>query len=364
VKFLFYISGHGFGHASRQVEIINELGSMPGHRILIRSAVSSSLLERTVRVPYQLIPGECDTGIVQSTSIDHDDNATVEAALAFYSTFEDRIDAEVEQVQGEHVDLVIGDIPPLAFQVATRLGRPSVALANFTWDWIYETHPGFLPRGASVLEVIRSSYRQATRALALPFAAGFEVFRDAATLPMIARRPTQTPAATRSHFDLPADGKVALLSFGGYGMPSLDLGRVDCRRDWTIVTTDRTSAESPAADAHVRRLAEHDAFGQGIRYEDLVAAADVVITKPGYGILAECIAGETAVLYTSRGHFREYAVLVDAMPRFLRCRFISQEALFRGEWRDALDGLLDQPEPPERMPLNGAEVAAGFLQRF
>ena len=35
----------------------------------------------------------------------------------------------------------------------------------------------------------------------------------------------------------------------------------------------------------------------------LVGAADAVVSKPGYGIISECIANETAILYTSRGHF-------------------------------------------------------------
>ena len=35
----FYISGHGFGHASRQIEIINALGeASPSTTILIRTS--------------------------------------------------------------------------------------------------------------------------------------------------------------------------------------------------------------------------------------------------------------------------------------------------------------------------------------
>ena len=48
----------------------------------------------------------------------------------------------------------------------------------------------------------------------------------------------------------------------------------------------------------------------GIRYEDLVGAAEAVVTKPGYGIISEAIANDTAILYTARGHFPEYDVLV------------------------------------------------------
>ncbi len=66
----------------------------------------------------------------------------------------------------------------------------------------------------------------------------------------------------------------------------------------------------------------------------------------------------TAMLYTSRGSFREYDVLVNALPRYVRARFIDQPALFAGRWQDSLEALLEQPDPPERMALDGAEVAA------
>ena len=69
----------------------------------------------------------------------------------------------------------------------------------------------------------------------------------------------------------------------------------------------------------------------GLTYQDVVAAADVVISKPGYGIVSECIANNTALVYTSRGRFAEYDVFVAEMPRVLRCRFLSQDDL----WRDA-----------------------------
>ena len=61
-------------------------------------------------------------------------------------------------------------------------------------------------------------------------------------------------------------------------------------------------------------LSEQQLYDSGLRYEDLVRAADVVVTKPGYGIISEAIANDTALLYTSRGRFVEYDVLVKEMP--------------------------------------------------
>ena len=94
-----------------------------------------------------------------------------------------------------------------------------------------------------------------------------------------------------------------------------------------------------------------------------MAASDVVATKPGYGIVAECIANDTAVLYTSRGHFVEYDVLVEAMPKYLRCGFIDHADLFAGRWRAALDRVTASPPPAERPPTNGAEIIAEMIDQ-
>ena len=102
-------------------------------------------------------------------------------------------------------------------------------------------------------------------------------------------------------------------------------------------------------------------YDAGLRYEDIVAAVDAVVTKPGFGIVAECLANGTAMLYTSRGNFREYEVMVAEMPRFLRCEFVPQDEMLAGRWREPLERLLKQPAPPERPATNGAEVVANMI---
>src|SRR5207302_7348236 len=91
---------------------------------------------------------------------------------------------------------------------------------------------------------------------------------------------------------------------------------------------------------------------------DRVAAADVVVTEPGYGIVSECIANRTAMLYTSRGRFAEYDLFVREMPALLRCRFLPQADLFAGRWDEHVEALLAQPESPAGVPVDGAAVAA------
>ena len=102
-------------------------------------------------------------------------------------------------------------------------------------------------------------------------------------------------------------------------------------------------------------------YDAGLRYEDLVRAVDVVLTKPGYGTLSECIANDTAVVYTSRGRFAEYDVLVGEMPKYLRCAYLDNESLLAGRWRAALDAALAAPEPPQHPRSDGAVIVADMI---
>src|SRR5262249_49382847 len=106
------------------------------------------------------------------------------------------------------------------------------------------------------------------------------------------------------------------------------------------------------------QVSESTLYDSGLRYEDLVAACDIVATKPGYGIISEAIANNTAMLYTSRGHFVEYDALVREMPRYLRCGYIDHDPLFAGQWRATLEAIMAPPPPPERPAPDGAAFVA------
>jgi L-arabinokinase len=190
---------------------------------------------------------------------------------------------------------------------------------------------------------------------------GFATFETIIDVPFVARHARYDRERVRETLDLPSDRMLVLSSFGGYGVNGLDVTRLDCLDDYGVVLTHRTVSDRIDAPKGIHQVSEADLYGSGLHYEDLVAACDVVATKPGYGIIAECLANDTALLYTSRGHFIEYDVLVDAMPRFLRAAFIGHDELFAARWTPRLDALLAQAAPPEQPATNGAEVAAEHL---
>ena len=102
-------------------------------------------------------------------------------------------------------------------------------------------------------------------------------------------------------------------------------------------------------------------LAQGDRDAEDLAAAEAVITKPGYGIVSEAIAHRCAVLYARRGNFREQDCLIAGLQRFARAREIDAAALRGGRWGDELGALLEQPQPTEHLAADGDTVAADWL---
>ncbi len=353
----FYISGHGFGHASRQIEVINAFGALDaGTRIVVRTSAAHWLFDRTVRVPFTFLAGEVDTGVVQIDSLRLDEAATIRRAEAFHGTLVERAGAEAALLREHGARLVVADAPALGCAAAAAAGVPSIVCANFTWDWIYA---GYDP-DADVIRRIREAYGKAQAAWRLPMHGGFETFTRIEDVPFIARHARHGRDETRRLLNLPIEKPLALVSFGGYGVNDLDLAALDCLDHVGIVDTGAPARGTPPAG--VAFVDVGHVYGIGLRYEDLVAAVDVVVTKPGYGIVSECIANERPMLYTSRGRFAEYDVMVGEMPRYLRCRYIRQDDLRAGRWRDPLEELRAQPAPPETPRTDGADVVAAKIR--
>jgi L-arabinokinase len=367
----FYISGHGYGHASRQIETINAVFRRTANaRIFIRSSAPRLLFDRTVTGPFELDDRPADTGVVQFDSLRLDEAATIREAAEFYRTLEARARDEADLLRRRNVRLVVSDAPPLGCAAAALAGIPSVVLSNFTWDWIYSGYAEHLACAPDLIPTIQRAYRHADAAWRLPMHGGFGTFdetwlaeapqaRQRVDVPFVARHATHSREDTRRTLGLPLNRRLALSSFSIYGADGIDFSHLDTARDWDIILTG--NADVPPPSAGTRVVCEPALYAAGLRYEDLVAASDVVVTKPGYGIISECIANQTALVYTSRGRFVEYDVLVGEMPRYLQCAYLDQESLFAGRWRAALEASVDAPAPPERPATNGAEVIAGLI---
>ena len=349
---VFYISGHGFGHASRTIEVINAiLVQRPETRVGVRTSAPRWLFDLTVKGKVTYSTLECDTGVVQVDALTLDEADSIRRAQSFHSDMVTRAASETRALRELGAGLIVGDIPPLAFAVGASAGIPSIGLGNFTWDWVYADYPR-VRLAPSLLPTIRGAYAKASMALRLPMSGGFESFSNVRDIPFVARHASRSREEVCKTLKIPGDKPVVLASFGGYGLTALDTDVLSKFKKYTVITTvtaslTRGRRDAPATEkkGSVISINEESMYGTGIRYEDLVGTADAVVTKPGYGIVSECAANDTPLLYTSRGRFREYDLFVAEMPQMLRCRFISQDDLLAGRWTTAVDALRRRAGP-------------------
>jgi hypothetical protein len=365
---VFYISGHGFGHASRDIEVMEALRRhLPGIAVIVRTAVPAWLFNSTDRPAFDIHRLETDSGLAQVDSLTIDERETIRRAVRYYDNFDERVAAEAAWLRSVGARIVVADVPPLACAAAARVAVPCVVLANFTWDWIYQGLDRFAADAPGVLGVIETAYAAATHALRLPLHGGFAPMADRVRdIPLVARHSRCGRSAARTALGIDDSRRpVVLASFGGHGvaMPYREATK-DGRLLLLVTDFEADRNAEVTALSHVRCVTVRELLDKRLRYEDLVAAADVVVSKPGFGIVSECIANGTALLYTSRGQMAEYDVFVREMPKLMRCRFIAQEDLFAGRWADAVDALIAQPPAPTIAMTNGAEVAAQYILKL
>ena len=90
----FFISGHGFGHATRDIEVIRALARQrPALRVVVRTSAPAWLFDGLENVTVK--PTVTDTGVVQFDSLRIDVRANCRATRpVFYAEFDRRVAEE------------------------------------------------------------------------------------------------------------------------------------------------------------------------------------------------------------------------------------------------------------------------------
>lgn len=343
-----YVSGHGFGHATRTAEVLAAVRALrPALPITVVTAAPAFLFDG---LGAAVRPLRTDVGLAQQGALVIDLDATVAASASFAAGWPALVRQEADWLRAAGARLVLADIPPLAFAAADAAGVPSVGCANFSWDWIYA---GVADGRAELLEAAgraSEAYGTADLLLELPFAGDLSAFPVRRRIPMVARRPRVARAEVRARLGLDGARTLVLLSFGGLGLPGFDRSVLS-----PLETRFRFLDASELAADRLRAL--------GLSYPDVVGASDVVVTKPGYGIVTDAIAAGARLVYTDRGAFPEYDVMVREMAGYLPTEYVSGDDLRAGRLGPALEGVLAQPAvaPP---PTNGAEAGAAEIARL
>lgn len=333
MKITYYVSGHGFGHISRSMEIILYLlRSFPDLEIdlvTVREEFLSTLslgeedsknTER-LHVRKKIV----DVGMVQKDSLSIDIRATEENLEKFNLEKSYIQISEIESCLDFETDLILSDSASLPFMVADKIKIPSLFMGNFTWDFIYSGYAKESSVFEQTAQTLFEEYYHATFGLILPFACPAHSLAEQKQIGLVGRRPHLSKKAAQEHFGFSDDRIHLLFSFGAYGVETSQF-------HWEEFDSDRFTIVLSGTDFDLMQIPKKQRNGilklSNVHYPDLLTACDFVITKPGYGILSEAVYSKTPVLYTDRGNFPEIPYLHKSLKEEIRSAHISNEDLF------------------------------------
>ena len=331
-------SAHGLGHLTRQLAVARALRTRGAEPVLFtaapRSVVSAWLPEPSV------IPWIADVGIAQTDSVTEDIPATLAALEERCS--DTAVDALAERLVEERVCLVVADTPPTALEAARRARLPAVAVGNFTWPWTYAHYPALHAWGERLAE-----WQRTHEAAVLWPGPGMPGFAAQTRFGLVGRRATVVPRWSPGH---------VLVSFGGFGLDQLE-ARLPVLDGVTWVM----APPFQPIDRPDCRFVEH------LAYPQLVAACEVVLTKPGYGILAETSLAGTKLVWVPRGDFPESAFITRQMTargdRMVSLRSEDPPEVWRARLAITIQARLADPTPESRTADESLRLADWLLTK-
>ncbi|MDB5295849.1 MAG: hypothetical protein JWO31_1832, partial [Phycisphaerales bacterium] len=165
---LFYISGHGYGHARRCGQVIRVIADVaPEVRVHVRTTALPRLFNG-VLPPDRVRPCDADAGAAERSPMEVDPDGTLDRMAAALARRDAVVAAELGAIRDLGPRLMVSDVPFLAGDVAAAAGVPCVAMSNFTWDWIAEPWVADRPDRRPLLDAMAAGYARMAGILKMP----------------------------------------------------------------------------------------------------------------------------------------------------------------------------------------------------
>lgn len=348
---VYYVTSHGFGHATRAAAVCMELERL-GARVLVRTSAPAWLFAEE-GLKAEVRPTSFDCGLAMKDALTVDLPASLASYEAALSDWAARLAEETAFLRASGAAAVLSDAEALPVEAAADAGVPVAVVSNFTWDWIIEPWAAEDARWARVHARLSAAYARADILLRLPLGGGAPAVARCADMPLVVRRPglTREEVFKKAGLDLSDPRPVAAFSLGGVGWAAGDSARVEPLKGWRFAAY---SPRPPGVEGEWVQLPRRS----DLRHSDLIAAADAVFTKPGYGTFAEVLAARVPALVVPRADFRESGLMVPIVARLGRLRVLELTDFLAGRWQAGLDAVLAAREQWTDVAMDGAQAVA------
>lgn len=348
------ISGHGFGHAAQVAPVLNALAALvPDLHVVLRTTVPESFFRARLTVPWEHRPAEQDIGCIQDGPLKIDVPATWAALRRFHDTWNRRLDEETRLLRNFAPDLLLSDISYFALSAGHEAGIRCLALASLAWDEIMQVYvqPGH-PDQTALLDRMRACYGLAEFLIRLAPALPLRSFRTIVDVGPIVE-PLRSDAARLRRAVGAKDGeRLVLVGFGGIALTDLPYERIDRLEGYRFLV----DGKLPHPFARI-----HSVEDTGMRFMEVLASTDIIMTKPGYSTIVEAVDKRKSVVYVRRYNFGDEPSVVDYLHRHGRGIELSMADFVAGRWEPSLTALVSQPPFPAAPPPPGTAQAAAQI---
>ncbi|XP_057959403.1 L-arabinokinase-like [Malania oleifera] len=352
--FAYYVTGHGFGHATRVVEVVRHLINA-GHDVHVVTGAPDFVFTTEVQSPRLFIRKVLlDCGAVQADALTVDRLASLEkyseTAVVPRASI---LATEIEWLNSIKADLVVSDVVPVACRAAADAGIRSVCVTNFSWDFIYAEY--VMAAGnhhRSIVWQIAEDYSHCEFLIRLPGYCPMPAFRDVIDVPLVVRRLHRSRKEVRKELGIGDDVKLVILNFGGQPA-GWKLKEEFLPAGWLCLVCG--ASESQVLPPNFIKLAKD------VYTPDLIAASDCMLGKIGYGTVSEALAYKLPFVFVRRDYFNEEPFLRNMLEYFQGGVEMIRRDLLTGHWKPYLERAVSL-KPCYEGGINGGEVAARILQ--
>lgn len=323
----YYISDYGYGHATRSTAIIRELlRQNETVKVIICHTFALGFLQQSFKHEPRVTFREVATDVgyvLQENSLEPDTKRLNNTVSSYVSDFSTKLNQEMCFMKEKNVSFAISDISPLGIAGAAALNIPSLGLSNFTWHTAYE---GLIEE--RLLSFLHAQYNQMT--YHFPLACSNEPswgIEENQSFGFYSRE-IDDHEVQRIRKEIDPIGENHIIYFG-LGM-KVDIGTLSELPIWQSPNCKFiVSSNVDVTHPNVYKIPQEETETQ-----HYVAAADLVLTKAGWGTISEAVCAGVPLLITNRSSMKEDRHTIDYLVGHQLCDLI--------EWKE-LESLVVTP---------------------
>ncbi len=344
------LSSHGYGHAAMTAPAV---AALMARRADLNVTLLSALPEAWLRQRFPMVgavrPEDLDVGLEMASPLDVDTAGSAARYKAFHAGWPQRVADASNRLAALRPDLVLANVPYLALAAAAKAGIPCAGLSSLNWLSVYRTYFGNRPEAPQILAEITEAYRAADLFLRCAPALPMPELPNVRDVGPVASVGQGRHDAILNHLGLPPKRRLAVVALGGRFPTPRSI------RSWPVIANTQwlVPADWPLERADLTPLPQLENW----RFADIVASADLLLTKPGYGLITEAACAGTPVLFLRRGDWPEEPGLAAWLHRWGKAHEISRADFDAGDFAKPAADLLASPRQVPILPTGNTQAA-------